>query len=252
MAGTRVLPVDASRIEELSRALGALRAGRDPAGMRVFLARYEADQRQAERGESLVIPRRAWQERWLEVRDLLGNRMPRVTVPNQGSDVVVRKLGWKRLQKETARAWELLRVAAPDAVVAKQKDTVRAAYRAAGWADKYAPEPPPAIDLDFWSLPVHEESDGIWIGELEPEVAEQHAWLHAQELMERGVALCAPPLTEPDELEQALPVLGKPLLDTARPAARGWVEPSLLPRYTVGSEAERAAGAGAVVWWRVL
>ena len=31
----------------------------------------------------------------------------------------MRKLGWKRLQKETARAWELLRVAAPDAVVAK-------------------------------------------------------------------------------------------------------------------------------------
>jgi hypothetical protein len=251
MPTTRVLLVDAERVLELSGALGTLRKERDPRLMRAFLDRYEADHRHAEQMGELRIERRTWQDHWLEVRDLLGNRMPRVTVPNEGDDVVVRELGWRRLQRELARAWALMRVAAPDSVVSDQKETVRAAYRAAGWKEKYAPEPPAALELDFWSLPVREAEDGIWIGELEPELAEQRAWLNAQELMERGVALCAAPLAEPQELAESPAALGRPLLDTTSPAATGWVEPSFSPRYAVGAEALSVA-EGPVVWWRAL
>jgi hypothetical protein len=211
-------------VQELSEALGVLRAARDPRPIRAFFARYEAACRDAERAEPLRIARREWQDTWLEVKDLLASRMPRLAAPSRANDVIIRKLGWLKLNRELARAWALLRVGAPEAIVLQQKKRVRAAYLATGWDDEHAPAPPALPDFDFW---------------LDPQASEQQAWAHAEELNERGVAMCIPPLAEPLALGESIRVAGtgRKLVDDAVPPCAGWVEPSNSPRFVVGRDA---------------
>ncbi len=244
----RAFLANATRVGELSDALTALRSTREAAGIKAFFERYEAPHRQAERTQPLRIARAEWQEKWLEVKDLLGSRMPRVVAPSQDNDVTVRKLGWVKLGKELPRAWALLRAGAPEPVVSAQKKCVRAAYRAAGWDDQYAPAPPDLPDFEFWSLPVRAAHDDrgaveLRIGELDPQTSEQQAWGHAQEVIERGVELCLPPLAEPLGLGTSLRVVGagRPLIDTTPGACAGWVEPCWSPLFQVDATAMNIA-----------
>ncbi len=239
---TRAFLANKNRVLDLSNALARLRTLRDAGPIREFFERHEAACRQAELTEPMRVERREWQSAWLEVKDLLGSRMPKVVAGSEATEVVVRKLGWLKLKKQLALAWALLRVGAPEVIATQQKNRVRAAYLATGWDEKYAPSPPAPPELDFWSLPVRTSDDdplAIRIGELDPQTSEQQAWGHAQELIERGVELCVPPLAQPLSLGAsiALAADGEPLVDTTTPACAGWVEPNNLPRFVIGESA---------------
>lgn len=232
--GTRIAVASLDRLRALSAGLSALRARRDTADLQRFFARYEADHRQAERDQALRVPRRDAQDRLLDVRDLLGTRMPRVAVKRDADHVIVRELGWRMLERELARAFTYIRVGAPDDIVRQQKKAVKNALLAMGWDDAHAPAVRAAIDLGFWLLPVQRGPTGITIGEFDPETSAQRAWEQAQGLVERGLELCRPPLAAPTALGDAVGVSlpgATPLISTADTAAPGWIEPSWSPTF---------------------
>jgi hypothetical protein len=235
---------DRERVSELRSALSRLRSARDWQPIDDYFRRHEAEHRAAERAVALEVSPRKWQARWLEVKDFLGSRMPSASLREQGELVIVRKLGWVRLDRELGRARALRRIGAPPSVIAGQRDRVCAAFLAAGWDEQHAPGTPALPDLEFWSLPVHVAAAAnggseLRIGDLDPKQAEQQAWGRAQELVERGIELCIAPLDEASGLggHALLEAEGEPLLDTRQPAHPGWIEPSWRPRYRVGAGA---------------
>jgi hypothetical protein len=247
----QAFPADAGRIAELRAALSRLRTERDPQPIDAFFRRYEAAHRAAERAVALEVSSRKWQARWLEVKDFLRSGMPAVaSVREQGDRVIVRKLGWVRLDRELGRARSLLRIGAPKSVVSGQRDRVRDAFLATGWDDRHAPQGRELPELEFWSLPVQVVRDGsgqseLRIGDLDPKQSEQQAWSRAQEIVERGVELCVEPLAEACGLagHAGLEAAGELLIDPRGAAHDGWIEPSVCPSYRIGeaaSELERA------------
>lgn len=231
---------DPDRLAELGAALEALRSARDFRPIQAFFARYESAHRAAERGLALTISRRKWQARRLEVRDLLGRDLGARGRELDGDSVEVRKLGWVQLDKELGRARALLRIGAPSTVVDGQRERVRRAFLATGWNDRHAPEPAAPPELEFWSWPVRAQASGeIVIGDLDGPSSEQLGWGRAQELVERGLELCIPPLAEPAGLggHGSLDAEGTPLVSPASAAHRGWVDPSWAPLFRVGREA---------------
>jgi hypothetical protein len=242
---------DAGRIAELGAALTRLRAERDWQPIDAFFRRHEAAQRAAERAVPLEVSARKWQARWLEVKDFLGSGMPSAAPPRAPDEcLIVRKLGWVKLDRELGRARALRRVGAPSSVVAGQRDRVRKAFLATGWEEQHAPPPPQLPDLEFWSLPVQllraaSAAPELRIGDLDPKQAEQQAWSRAQELVERGIELCIEPLDEASGLggHATLDADGKLLIDTRQAAHPGWIEPSWRPSYRVGAAARELGRA---------
>jgi hypothetical protein len=235
---------DAERIVELKAALEPLRRARDAAAIAAFFERYEAEYLAAERAIPLEVSKRKWKARWLEVRDFLKSEMmpAHSYVREDDERVTVRKLGWVRLDRELGRARALQRIGAPDVVLRGQRERVRAAYVATGW--KGDPKPsarPPAVDSEFWSLPVRVEpgSSEISIGGMDAHESEQQSWGNAQEIVERGIALCVPPLTEPVGLggHASLDAPGEELIDSSHPAHAGWVQPTWRPYFRIGRAA---------------
>lgn len=235
---------DAARLLELRAALGPLREARDAAPIAAFFERHEAVHLAAERAIPLEVSKRKWKARWLEVRDFLGKEMPSGVEVREEPDerVIVRKLGWVRLDRELGRARALQRIGAPDVVLTGQRERVRAAYVTTGWNGDPRPTlRPPAVDTEFWALPVRVDpgSSQVSIGHLDAHESEQQSWGNAQEILERGLALCVPPLSEPVGLggHANLDATGDDLIDASRPAHPGWVEPTWRPCFRVGAAA---------------
>lgn len=237
---------DPARLTELGRGIEALRSRRDPSLVDAFFARYAPLHREREQALPLDLSMEDWQGGWLEVRDLLRGTMVKLSVPRHQGRARVRKLGWLELGQELARARALQRAHAPEPVLDNQRERVRMAFLGAGWVDRNAPASPLyTSEREFWLEPVRVERNErgeveVAIGERSPRDSAQEAWSRAQSLVERGIELCLEPLADPVGLGATgfLHTEGLPLFDTRSTAHAGWVEPTWIPSFLVGSGAQ--------------
>lgn len=236
---------DPARLAELGRALELLRIRRDPTQIEAFFARYAAAHREAEQAVAIDLPLEDWQGGWLEVSDLLRASMVKLSVPKHEGRARVRKLGWIALERELARARALLRAHAPEPLIDNQRERVRRAFLGAGWDERNAP-PSPLLtsDREFWLEPVRVETNErgepeVTIGSRLPADSAQEAWSRVASLVENGIELCLAPLAEPLGLgaNGFLHAEGRPLFETRSAPHAGWVEPSFMPSFLVGSGA---------------
>ncbi len=233
----QALLADAGRVRQLGQALTRLRSELDRSPVMEFFAAHADGHERAEREVPLAISARKWKARLLEVKDFLGSKLPTDVKPRESADgYLIRKLGWVNLDRELSRARSLVRIGAAEPVLAGQRKRVLAAFRATSFEERHAPPPRRPPEFDFWI------TDGR---DLEATTREQQAWSHAQELVERGLELCAPPLEEPIGLggHASLELSGTPLIDESSAPHAAWVEPSWRPEYLIGRDALAVRGA---------